>query len=354
MLAASPRHYPVGTRTLALLVVSALAAAAAADSAWAANPRVLVFSKTAGYRHASIPAGIAAIRELGAKNGFDVTATEDDNLFSAAGLAPYSAVVFLLTTGDVLDAGEQAAFEAWYRAGHGYVGVHSASDSERDWPWYGRLVGAWSSGHPEIQTATIDVAAPRDDSTSTLPARWTREDEWYGFLTNPRANGVRVLLTLDESSYQASDWSMGADHPIAWSHALDGGRGWYTAGGHTEASYTEPLFVGHLLGGIQYALAAGGAVSTAPKPTPELRPGIRGLTLSVRGRRVHTSFRVVDCVSCRAFLRVRSKTVKLRVANGVVTGASAVLPPGRWRVDVTVQNRGSDRATGRTARVRVR
>jgi type 1 glutamine amidotransferase len=352
MLAASTRDYPVGTRTLALLVVSLLAAALAASSASAANPRVLVFSKTAGYRHASIPAGIAAIRELGAKNGFDVTPTEDAGAFSAAGLAPYAAVVFLLTTGDVLDAGEQAAFEAWYRAGHGYVGVHSASDTERDWSWYGRLVGAWSSGHPEIQTASIDVATPRDDSTSALPARWTREDEWYGFLTNPRGSGVRVLLTLDESSYEARDWSMGADHPIAWSHSLDGGHAWYTAGGHTEASYSEPLFLGHLLGGIRYALDSARDVPAAP--TPEVRPGIRGLTVSVRDRRIHASFRVINCTSCRAMLVVRSKLVRLRVANGVATGRSAVLPPGRWRVTVSVANGGDDVTTGRSLRVRVR
>ena len=194
------------------------------------------------------------MRDLGAKNGFDVTATEDDTVFSAAGLAPYDAVVFLLTTGDVLNDAEQAAFETWFRAGHGYVGVHSAADTERGWPWYGRLVGAWSSGHPEIQPATMDVLTPRDASTAALPARWTRTDEWYGWLTNPRANGVRVLLTVDESTYQPRDWAMGADHPIAWEHEFDGGRAWYTENGHTAESYSDPLFLGHLLGGIQYAL----------------------------------------------------------------------------------------------------
>ena len=218
---------------------------------------MLVFSKTQGYRHASIPAAVAALRALGSQNGFDVDATEDDGAFTVANLARYDAVVFLLTTGDVLGPTQQTAFEAYIRGGGAYVGVHSAADTERDWPWYGRLVGAWSSGHPDIQPATIDVAAARDASTAPLPARWMRTDEWYGFLTNPRAAGVRVLMTLDETTYAARDWAMGGDHPIAWSHEFDGGRAWYTAGGHTEESYSEPLFLAHLLGGIRYALDRG-------------------------------------------------------------------------------------------------
>jgi len=138
-------------------VLGLLAAAIAASAASAANPRVLVFTKTAGYRHASIPAGIQAIRELGTRNGFDVDATENDSAFTAAGLAPYEAVVFLLTTGDVLDVQEQAAFEAYIRSGHGYVGIHSAADTERDWPWYGRLVGAWSSNVTLMKSSGVCV-----------------------------------------------------------------------------------------------------------------------------------------------------------------------------------------------------
>ena len=246
---------------------------------------MLVFTKTAGYRHDSIPAAIEALRTLGATNGFAVDATEDAAAFTKARLARYGAVVFLLTTGDVLDDAQQAAFTAYIRSGGGFVGVHSAADTERDWPWYGRLVGAWSSGHPEIQAATIDVVSPRDVSTVHLPARWARTDEWYGFLSNPRRNGVRVLLTLDEATYQPRDWAMGADHPIAWKHEFDGGRAWYTQGGHTEESYAEPLFVRHLLGGIRHAL--GGASLLAPT--------IRSLNLTVRGGRVLVSLRAARC-----------------------------------------------------------
>lgn len=331
-------------------MVALVAAAYAVGAAHAANPRILVFTKTAEYRHDSIPAAIQAVRDLGAKNGFDVVATEDDTLFSAAGLAPYDAVVFLLTTGDVLTDQEQAAFETWFRAGHGYVGVHSAADTERNWPWYGRLVGAWSSGHPEIQQATMDVVTPRDASTAALPARWTRTDEWYGWLTSPRANGVRVLLTVDESTYQPRDWAMGADHPIAWEHELEGGRAWYTENGHTAESYVDPLYLGHLLGGIQYALGA--KVAAPPKPEVAL-PLIRSLKVTVQKRRIGVVFRAQRCVRCTAVLRVRSKTVRLEVAGGVASGSSAVLPPGRWRITIVLSERGSDMASvlNRTVRV---
>ena len=236
---------------------------------------MLVFTKTAGYRHDSIPAAVEALRALGATNGFAVDATEDAAAFTKARLARYGAVVFLLTTGDVLDDAQQAAFTAYIRSGGGFVGVHSAADTERDWPWYGRLVGAWSSGHPEIQAATIDVVSPRDVSTMHLPARWARTDEWYGFLSNPRRNGVRVLLTLDEATYQPRDWAMGADHPIAWKHEFDGGRAWYTQGGHTAESYAEPLYVRHLLGGIRYALGGISPRAGLPIAEPDSARGTR-------------------------------------------------------------------------------
>jgi cytochrome c len=328
-------------------VVALVAAAYAAGGAQAANPRILVFAKTAEYRHDSIPAAIQAVRDLGAKNGFDVTATEDDTVFSAAGLAPYEAVVFLLTTGDVLTDQEQAAFETWFRAGHGYVGVHSAADTERGWPWYGRLVGAWSSGHPEIQQATMDVVTPRDGSTTALPARWTRTEEWYGWLTSPRANGVRVLATVDESTYQPRDWAMGADHPIAWEHELDGGRAWYTENGHTAESYADPLYLGHLLGGIRYAL---GAKAVSPG---QLTPLIRSLKVTVQKRRIRVVFRAQRCVRCTGMLRVRTKTVTLKIAGGIASGSSAVLPPGRWKMTVVLRESGSDMASAVNRTVRV-
>ncbi|MBE1491319.1 ThuA domain-containing protein [Plantactinospora soyae] len=245
------------TRAQTLFVVLAvlLAALGVAPTPASAAPltNVLVFSKTAGFRHSSIPNGIAAIRQLGAANGFTVTATEDAGAFTTGNLAQYQAVVWLSTTGDVLNATQQTAFQSYVAAGGGYVGVHAAADTEYDWPWYGGLVGAYFSSHPATQQATIRVEDRTNPSTAHLPATWPRTDEWYDYRTNPRPN-VRVLANLDESSY--SGGSMGGDHPITWCQAYGGGRAWYTGLGHTEATYTDSNFTRMLLGGIQIAAGA--------------------------------------------------------------------------------------------------
>jgi len=189
--------------------------------------KVLVFSKTAGFRHDSIPAAVAAVRELGARNDFAVEATEDAAAFDGARLRGYRAVVFLLTTGDVLDARQQAAFERYIRAGGGYVGVHSASDTEYEWAWYGGLVGAYFQNHPAVQTATVRVEDRRHPSTETLPDPWVRRDEWYNVRPNPRGK-VRVLARLDESTYTGGKLG---DQPVAWWHEYDGGDGREQRGG---------------------------------------------------------------------------------------------------------------------------
>jgi cytochrome c len=204
---------------------------------------VLVFSKTEGFRHDSIPAGVAAIRQQGSARGFSVDASEDANAFSDDSLTRYKAVVFLSTTGDVLNGGQQAAFERFIRRGGGFVGVHSAADTEYDWPFYGALMGAYFSGHPDIQNATIQIEDQGHPTVSSLPRAWLRRDEWYNFQRNPRGS-VTVLATIDERSY--SGGTMSPDHPIMWSHTYEGGRSWYTAGGHTSESFSEPLFAEHL------------------------------------------------------------------------------------------------------------
>jgi type 1 glutamine amidotransferase len=228
--------------------------------------RILVFSKTTGFRHASIPDAVAALRALGAGNGFAVDATEDASVFEDARLSPYDAVVFALTTGDVLDAAQQSALERFVRGGRGYAGIHSASDTEHGWPWYGELVGAFFLRHPEIASAAVDVSDRVHDSTRDLPARWTRVDEWYDFATNPR-DRVHVLATVDEATYAGG--TMGPDHPIAWCRYFDGGRAWYTAMGHTAESYADPLFRAHLLGGIRFAA---GYPDCDPAPRPRVLP----------------------------------------------------------------------------------
>ncbi len=238
--------------SFALLLATIAILFSAVGGGVAAGPEfaVLVFTKTTGYRHDSIARGIATIAALGAEHGFAVERTEDAARFTDAELVRYRVVVFLSTTGDVLDAAEKAAFERYIRSGGGFVGIHSASDTEYRWPWYGRLVGAYFASHPAVQPATVRIAEPRHPSTTGLPAVWERTDEWYNFRSNPRG-AVRVLATLDESTYAGG--TMGADHPIAWCQDFDGGRSWYTAMGHTAESYGEPLFRRHLLGGIETA-----------------------------------------------------------------------------------------------------
>jgi len=218
--------------TLCLLVACAGVLAAPVGAAQA-RYRVLVFSATEGFRH-----------------GFAVDATEDASTFTDRRLRRYAVVVWLNTTGDVLDESQQAAFERYIRRGGGFAGVHAAADTEYGWGWYGRLLGARFRRHPAVQPATIRVVDRRHPSTRRLPHRWTRTDEWYDFRAQSR-RGVRVLAFLDESTY--SGGTMGARHPIAWCRRFQGGRSWYTAMGHTAESYAEPRFRAHLLGGIRWA-----------------------------------------------------------------------------------------------------
>jgi type 1 glutamine amidotransferase len=212
--------------------------------------RILIFSKTAGYRHDSIPTATAALKLLASEHNIQADSTEDSSVFTPENLARYNVVIFLLTSGHILDTVQQQAFEHYIHSGGGYVGVHSATDTEYDWSWYGQLVGAFFKDHPHITQANLIVEDPTHSSTKMLPARWTRTDEWYNFRTNPRKN-VHVLLTVDETSYTGG--TMGSDHPISWYHDFEGGRSWYTAMGHASAYYHEPLFLAHLWGGIVYA-----------------------------------------------------------------------------------------------------
>jgi len=211
---------------------------------------VLVFTKTTGYRHASIPDGVAAVRALGEAHRFAVTATEDAGAFTPASLAAHQAVIWLSTSGDVLDPVQRAAFRSYVDAGGGFVGVHAAATTEVSWPWYGGLVGARFARHPDVQPAAIHVEDAATDATAHLPARWEHTDEWYDFDANPRPD-VRVLMTVDESTYTGG--TMGTDHPITWCHPYAGGRSWYTALCHTPESFSDPRIRRMLLGGIRYA-----------------------------------------------------------------------------------------------------
>jgi type 1 glutamine amidotransferase len=214
-----------------------------------------VFSRTTGYRHVSIGAGVEALQGMAQERGWTLSATEDPTTFSDTGLSSYNVIVFLNTSEDVLDDSQQAAMETFIRAGNGFVGVHGASASEYYWPWYEGLAGAYFNAHPDIQQATIVVEDASHPSTAHLSETWARTDEWYGFRINPR-DPVNVLLSLDELSYSPGDGAMDGDHPIAWYHEYNGGRSFYTALGHTTESYAEAEFLEHVAGGIEWASGA--------------------------------------------------------------------------------------------------
>lgn len=213
------------------------------------KPRILVFSKTKGYRHESIAAGKTALQKLGAENGFDVDTTENAAYFAEDSLKKYRAVVFLSTTGDVLDFPQQNAFKRYIQAGGGYVGIHAAADTEYDWWWYGDLVGAYFKSHPQQQKAKL-IKQVTQTMDQQVPEPWERFDEWYNYKKISPA--INVLFKLDETSYQGGE--NGAGHPIVWYQEFDGGRSFYTGMGHTNESYAEPEFLQQLLMGIKFAI----------------------------------------------------------------------------------------------------
>ena len=215
--------------------------------------RVLVFSKTAGFRHESIGTGIETIKKLGEQHHFLVDTTENADRFNEENLKRYTAVIFLCTTGDVLNQQQQNDFERFIQAGGGYVGVHSATDTEYNWPWYGKLAGAYFKSHPNgpnVREAEFFVVNKDHPSTDSIPERFKKTDEFYNFKDiNPAVN---VLVKIDEKTYEGGEND--GDHPMAWYHDYDGGRAFYTAMGHTNETYAEDTFLKHLWGGIKYAL----------------------------------------------------------------------------------------------------
>ncbi len=216
---------------------------------------ILVFSKTEGFRHESIEAGIAALQKMAQEKGFEAAFTEDAAQFTTGNLRQYHAVVFLNTTGDVLNAEQQDAFERYIQAGGGYVGVHAATDTEYDWPWYGRLAGAYFLDHPNdpnVRTATMVVQMKDHWATRGMPDTFEKTDEFYNFKNISPA--INVVLTIDESTYEGG--RNGDNHPMSWYQEYDGGRAFYTAMGHTSETFSEPIFLDHLWAGIHYA--AGG------------------------------------------------------------------------------------------------
>ena len=212
--------------------------------------KILIFSKTARYHHESIDAGIKAIQKLGAANHFSVDQTIDSSAINEENLKKYAALIFLSPSGNIIDSAGKAAMQKFIRSGKGFVGIHAASTIEKNWSWYGKLVGGVFTGHPQPQIATLRVEDKSHSATKFFPASWSRRDEWYNF--RDLQKNLQVLLTVDEKSYKGGE--NGTCHPIAWYHDFEGGRSFYTALGHFPEHYDDPLFLKHLLAGIQYAM----------------------------------------------------------------------------------------------------
>ena len=249
-------------RILAFLILAA--SVVLTPMAQAEQFKILVFTKTMGWHHESIHDGITAMRNLAKRHHFSMDWHEDAAVFDDERLKQYQAVVFLLTSGDILNEAQQGAMERFIRSGKGYVGIHSASDTEYDWDWYTKMVGRTFHVHPEIQTAKIDVLERKFPGLELMPKRFLWTEEWYEFGAE-RTKGLNYILAVDEKTYDpAADWGkvkgtgMGKFHPVAWYHHYDGGRAFYTALGHQPATYSEPLFLAHVYGGIYWAATGKG------------------------------------------------------------------------------------------------
>ncbi len=241
----------------ALLLLLGLAGMAAPGVAWAKGERVLIFTHSTGYRHASIEPGAAALKAMGEKAGYKVTESADPAVFSAGGLKDFDAIVFVSNTTKPTDpasewfVGERRdALQAFVHRGGGIVGIHAASDSHYGWPWYGRLMGGWFVKHPKgTPEGAIRVVDPKHPSTKGL-AGVKRADEWYYFQDyNPE---LHLLVSLDPASIGEKDAN---PKPMSWSHEFEGARVFYTAMGHTAESYGDPWFMQHVAGGLKWVLA---------------------------------------------------------------------------------------------------
>ena len=247
---------------------------------------ILIFSKTNGFRDGTqIDAANAALIAAARHQGWTPFATENGAVFDPQILHRFRAVVWNSVSGDVLTPAQRAAFKTWLEHGGGFVGLHGAGgDLQYAWPWYANdVIGARFIGHtlgPQIQPATLRIEDRNHPATLGLGASWTRSDEWYSFASSPRALGYHILVTIDERSYRPAerllpflpvkDIRMGRDHPMIWTHCVGDGRVFYSALGHTAASYAEPQYIRMLTGAIAWAAGYDGPTCDR-RPPPELQ-----------------------------------------------------------------------------------
>lgn len=252
------------TIKITITILFAVFFASFASSIQAKQFNVLLFTKTDGWHHKSINEGVTGLRKMAVTHHFELEWHEDASRLNDENLKKFDAIVFLLTTGDILNAKQQQAMERFIQSGKGFVGVHSASDTEYQWPWYQKLVGRHFIIHPEIQTARLKVESRIFPGLETMPDELLWTDEWYEF-SDAQVDNLHYILSVDETSFEPkADWGnvkgqgMGSFHPIAWYHQYDGGRAFYTALGHLPANYENPLFLSHLYGGIYWAATGKG------------------------------------------------------------------------------------------------
>jgi type 1 glutamine amidotransferase len=241
---------------LFLLIQITISTAATAQKQF----KALIVTTTRGWHHESLHAGVLAIQDLARKNFFDAVLWEDPNGFTDKYLSQFQVVIFLNTTGDIFDSAQQKVMERFVQSGKGYVGIHSASDTEYDWDWYNKLVGRMFHIHPTIQTAQLNIVDATFPGLQGFANNKLWTDEWYEFGPE-KTSGLHYVLSVDESTYNPkADWGprgkgegMGKLHPIAWYHDFDGGRAFYTALGHMPTDFSDPAFLNHLYAGIFWA-----------------------------------------------------------------------------------------------------
>ena len=210
---------------------------------------VLVITETDGWVHDSIEAGLELIKYLGDKNRFNVYHSDNSRVINYSNLKNIKTLIFLNTTEDILSEDEQVVMQKFIQSGKGFVGVHSASDTEYEWKWYGELVGAYFKSHPEGTTNAKIIKIENGRFSKHLNPVWEVEDEWYNF--NYTNADINVVLELDEKSYYGGE--NGDYHPITWYHTYDGGRSFYTGLGHLKEVYSNKMFIELLEQGILYA-----------------------------------------------------------------------------------------------------
>lgn len=221
--------------------------------------KALLVTTTRGWHHESLHSGVLAIQQLGIKNHFDVELLQNPGGFNDKYLEQFKVIIFLNTTGDILDSAQEKAMERFIRSGKGFVGIHSASDTEYEWEWYTKLVGRMFYVHPAIQTAKLNIIDTTFPGLQGFANNILWTDEWYEFGPE-KTPGLNYILAVDELSYDPKvDWGnkkavgMGKLHPVAWYHNFDGGRSFYTALGHIPAVFSNQAFLNHLYAGIFWA-----------------------------------------------------------------------------------------------------